>query len=120
MNATPTAVEQGTSSAPFQPSPLPIKSTNRDKALSSSVIRKEKLVAPSDIFAKYPNLRCASKIKTLAVKLARDAIFGDDVLIRCTVAGGRDHPGLPVNEPSNLKQVFVYAVSTVLAFTNRV
>ena len=57
-------------------------------------------MAPNEIFAKYPNLCCVSKAKTLAVKLARDAIFGDDVLIRCTVAGGRDHPGLPVNELS--------------------
>ena len=35
----------------------------------------------------------------------QDAIFGDDVLIRCTVAEGRNQPGLPVNELSQLKQV---------------
>ena len=106
VNTTPTAGQQGTSAAPFQAAPLPIKAANPDKALPSNVVQKEKLVAPSGIFAKYPNLRCLSKVKkTLAVKLARDAIFGDDVLIRCTVAGERDHPGLPVNELSQLKQV---------------
>lgn len=105
VNTTPTPGQQGTSSAPFQSAPLPIKAPNPDKALPSNVIQKEKLMAPNEIFVKYPNLHCALKAKTLAVKLARDAIFGDDVLIRCTVAGGRDHPGLPVNELSQLKQV---------------
>ena len=70
VNTTPTAGQQGTSTAPFQAAPLPIKAANPDKALPSNIIQKEKLMAPSEIFAKYPNLRCVSKVKTLAVKLA--------------------------------------------------
>jgi len=71
VNTTPTACQQGTSSAPFQAATLPIKAANPDKALPSNVIQKEKLKAPNEIFAKYPNLHCVSKVKTLAVKLVQ-------------------------------------------------
>lgn len=42
---------------------------------------------------------------TLAVKLAREAIFGDKVLIRCTVMGERELPGLPATELMELKRM---------------
>ena len=51
------------------------------------------------ILSKFPKLlRCDSKVGTLAVKLAREAIFGDDVMVKCTVMGEREHPGLPAAE----------------------
>jgi hypothetical protein len=43
------------------------------------------------------------KIGTLATKLAKEAFFGDDVLVQCTVSGKRDYQGLPVEEFMQLK-----------------
>ena len=59
---------------------------------------------PSSAIMKHPKLRFSSKIGTLAVKLARDAVFGDDVMAQCTVAGERGLPGLPTKELQQLKQ----------------
>ena len=73
-------------------------------ALPSSIIKKDKLVPASHIFQKYPKLLCESRIGTLAVKLAKDAYFGEDVMVQCTVAGERDLPGLPLDELHQLKQ----------------
>ena len=56
------------------------------------------------INAKY---RVLSKASTLAVKLAKEAFFGDNVLVRCTVAGGREFPGLPQKEMQELKGVML-------------
>lgn len=44
-------------------------------------------------------------IGKLAVKLARDCFFGNNVLQRCTVMGCRDYPALPFQELNELKQV---------------
>ena len=43
------------------------------------------------------------KIGALAVKLAREAIFGDDVLRRCTPGGWSNMPALPQAELNLLK-----------------
>ena len=51
----------------------------------------------------YSTLRVESKIGILAVKLAREAIFGDDVLRRCTPRGWNDMPALPQIELNHLK-----------------
>ena len=67
----------------------------------------QKLLPVNDIIHKYARLRCASKVKTLAMKLASESIFGDDVLFQCTVAGDRDLPGLPVRELAQLKKIIL-------------
>ena len=71
--------------------------------LPSSAINKGELLQATTVFRKYPALLCESKIGTLATKLAREAFFGDDVLIKCTVVGERDYPGLPAEELHQLK-----------------
>eukprot|EP00731_Ephydatia_muelleri_P033065 Em0025g21a len=89
------------------PQPLPPTRQNTAKCLDSCEIRKE-LLRPVDevlfINAKY---RVLSKASTLAVKLAKEAFFGDNVLVRCTVAGGREFPGLPQKEMQELKGVML-------------
>ena len=52
---------------------------------------------------KHPKLRCTSKVGTMAVKLAKDALFGEDAMARCTVAGEHDLPGHPIEELQHLK-----------------
>ena len=46
-----------------------------------------------------------SKACKLAVQLAKEAIFGEDVLAKCTVGGFRDLPALPLHELNKLKQL---------------
>ena len=41
---------------------------------------------------------CESKLPTLAQKLAKEAYFGEAIMVQCTVAGDRDLPGLPEYE----------------------
>ena len=44
-----------------------------------------------------------SKVSTLALKLARESFFGEDVMVQCTVASDRKLPALPVHELELLK-----------------
>ena len=53
----------------------------------------------------YPKLRSPSNTGTLAVKVVREAYFGEDLLAKCTVCGDRGHPGLPIVELQQLKQI---------------
>lgn len=72
--------------------------------LPSSAINKQKLKSASKVILRYPKLRNPSNVGTLATKLAREAYFGEDVLAKCTVAGDRGLPGLPIEELRQLKQ----------------
>ena len=63
------------------------------------------LTAVDAILCKFSKLRCESKVGTLAVKLAKEALFGDKVLIKCTVMGERGLPGLPATELMELKKI---------------
>ena len=81
----------------------PPKRTVAAVKLPSSVINKGQLLQATTVFRKYPGLVYESKIGTLATKLAKEAFFGDDVLVQCTVAGERDHPGLPEEKLMQLK-----------------
>ena len=84
------------------PEPFPIKFTGN--SLPSSEIDKTKHQPVETILHKFSKLHCESKIGTLAVKLAKVSIFGDQVLLKCTVMGGRKLPGLPAAELMELKR----------------
>ena len=62
---------------------------------------------PDDVIRKYPKLKGESKAGKLAVKLAKEAYFGDKILVQCTVSGCQDLPALPVQELSELKQTML-------------
>ena len=84
---------------------LPIKLTTKDNPLlSSEAVNFNGLLAPEMVKQKYPKLRGPDRASELAVKLAVEAFFGPDVLARCTVAGCRSLPGLPVEQLQKLKQ----------------
>ena len=87
----------------FGPESFPVKCG--DNIVPSSAIDMSKLVPISVILCKFPKLRCDSKVGTLAVKLAREAMFGDDVMVKCTVMGEQELPGLPAAELFKLKRV---------------
>ena len=75
--------------------------------LPSSAINRVKLKESSEVILKYPKLRSPSTVGTLAIKLAREAVFGEEVLAQCTVYGDRELPGLPVEELQELKQTLL-------------
>ena len=86
---------------------LPIKPSKKGNYMPPSMINKLKLIHPSVIIQKYPAYRTASWVPTLARKLAEKAYFGEAVLKRCTIAGYRDEPALPIQELNELKaQIF--------------
>ena len=86
-------------------SPLPVKhfGTSNYTCLASSEIQKEGLSAPNIVVYLNSKLLIRGKASTLAVKLAREAFFGEDVLKKCTVSGERGFPGLPLQELQDLK-----------------
>ena len=87
------------------PQSLPIKVKNSENALPSSEIDTTKLSSVDMVITKYSSkLKGEAKAPTLAMKLAKEAIFGDEVMKKCTPVGGRDLPGLPVVELQMLKQ----------------
>ena len=81
--------------------PLPIK--HNSNSLPSSEIKKEKFKSAENILIAHFKLTVPSKLGTLAVKLARKAFFGPEVMAKCTVQGVRDCPGLPSAELGELK-----------------
>ena len=94
----------GESPFPDVPLPLPIADTNpKFTELPLSEIDKTKLKRVPDILRKYPTLRTECKVSSLAVKLAREALFGDSILKRCTSRGWNDLPALPQVELNHLK-----------------
>lgn len=84
-----------------------IKPRSTVSYLPSSSIPKDQLKNPEDVIRKYPKLHCESKSGKLAVKLAREAFFGEEVLSRCTVNGFRELPALPLAELNELKQTLL-------------
>ena len=55
------------------------------------------------VIDRNPKLLSESKVSTLALKLARESFFGEAVMLKCTVAGDRELPGLPEHEVQLLK-----------------
>ena len=103
---TPTLPTPTTANNPMQQGvprkPLPVKAASN--ALPSTEINGSKLIPVSTVLLKYPKLKGESKAGTLAVKLAREALFGDAVLAKCTPFGNREQPALPTNELNRLKE----------------
>lgn len=56
---------------------------------------------------KYPKLKGVSKTGSLASKLAKEAIFGEEVMAKCTVKGHRNYPALPSDKLAELKRTLL-------------
>ena len=74
-------------------------------ALPSSAINNDSLSGIEEIVDRYPKLQTLCKAGSLACKLAREAIFGEEVLKQCTPKANRNLPGLPSKELEELKRV---------------
>ena len=100
------------------PRAVPIKPRATANHLPSCSIDKSSLMPPEDVVRKYPKLKGESKAGKLAVKLAKEAFFGDKILIQCTVSGCRDLPALPMQELTEADDP--NAISQVLELAARV
>lgn len=82
-----------------------INSRNADRALPSFAIMRNKLKPVDVVLRLYRKLCVESKVSTLFVKLAREAVIGATVMSRCTPLAGGKKPGLPLRELNELKQI---------------
>lgn len=76
-------------------------------ALPSSSIDRTKLVPTEVVIDKNQSMICESKVSALALKLARESFFGEDVVVRCTV-GDHELPALPQHELDLLKGQIIF------------
>lgn len=84
--------------------PKPIGPVNpKFRELAEEEIDRAGLKSIPEVLQKYPELQTESKIGILAVKLAREALFGDKTLKQCTPRGWQDIPALPQAELNRLK-----------------
>ncbi len=65
---------------------------------------KDTLIPVNATLNKYQKLKKESTASKMAVKLAKESYFGEEVLRQCTVMGCRQYPGLPIKELNELKQ----------------
>ena len=100
VGSTPPA---STPPAPCYTAVKPSKTTHAP--LPSTEINKALLRPVDDVLSRYQKFKCESKIGTLAVKLAREVFFGEEVMVKCTVVGCRNLPALPSLELSQLKDI---------------
>ena len=94
-------------------SPLPLNKVCVH-SLQSSDINKDELISVEKVIAKYLKLKPECKAGKLACKIAKEAVFGANVMKRCTPVGNTEFPGLPEKELQQLKKSDVHTISTVL------
>ena len=116
MNVGVAAVPSPTDSAPIGPGqnvtpPTPVVprdpylavGRSNTRYLPSSAIRKDQLRDINEVVAQHRNLVHKDTAGTLCQILAREAVFGKDVLARCTITGNGGKTALPLQELNNLK-----------------
>ena len=87
---------QQTSPSTTHSTPRPIAAVSEKyAALSSDEINKSKLRSISKVLQKYPELQMNAKIGVLGVKIARGALYRDDIMKWCAPRGWQDLPALP-------------------------
>ena len=86
------------------PATLQLKKVKATESALPSGAIQESLEDIDDVMARYPNLKGA-KLPTLAMKLAKEAVFGEKIMKQCTPFGSRSLPGLPTAELNKLKEV---------------
>ena len=84
---------------------VPCPFTPRENALSSLEIQKEKLRDVAEVLQENIKLKTEGSAGNLCQKLAKQAIFGKEVMRKCTPAGTRDYPALPQAELKKLKEI---------------
>jgi len=78
--------------------PCKIKCHSKQNSLLSSEINKQLLRTVDEVLKENAHLCIESCAGTLWQRLAKEAIFGEDIMKRCTFYGIRESPGLPRDE----------------------
>ena len=87
---------QQTSPSAAHSTPRPIAAVSEKYTeLSSEEIDKSKLRSIAEVLQKYPELQTDAKMGVLGVKIAREALYEDDIMKQCTPRGWQDLPALP-------------------------
>ena len=73
-------------------------------------IQHYELISPRDVVLQYPTLGSASKIPTLAVRLAKEAFFEKHVMSFCTFRGIGSCHALPEAEVAEMKAFYTRCV----------
>jgi hypothetical protein len=108
--ASPTFSPSWSPPIPVTPPPLPdflpITQPNGEELSqsTSSFPPSQSLTDPELVIQYYPKLLNIEKISRLAVKLAREAYFGSELMRASTVYGCRNIPGLPKHKVDDLKK----------------
>ena len=76
---------------PASPTPsstlLPITIASRSNSLPSSFIDRSGLCTIEEVLLKYPKLKVEGKMGKLTCRLAQEAVFGTEIMKRCTPYG---------------------------------
>ena len=71
--------------------------------------QKDKLISAREVLDKYPHLTkkgtTVRNMRMFCLKLAKELIFGAEVMGRCTPGGTRKYPALPHQEMFQLKTI---------------
>jgi len=95
---------QHTSPSATHSTPRPIAAVSEKYAeLSSDEIDKSKLRCIPEVLHKYPELQTDATMGVLGVKIAREALYGDDIMKQCTPKGWHDLPALSQGQLFQLK-----------------
>lgn len=78
---------------------------NAQSSLPSTEINKQSLRSIQEVLEENINSRTESCAGKLCQRLAREAVFGEDVMKQCTPYGTREYPGLPRAELYELKMI---------------
>ena len=93
---------------PASPTPsstlLPITIACRSNSLPSSAIDRSGLCTVEEVLLKYPKLKVEGKMGKLACRLAQEAVFGTEIMKRCTPYGTKLLTGLPSLELFEIKK----------------
>ena len=89
----------------YQPEPLGLNHTYFNLPLTSDQIPKRSLMSVEDSLKGCRELMSAEKASTLTQKLAKEAIFGVEIMKRCTPGGTKEFPALPKEEMFILKKI---------------
>ena len=60
-------------------------------------------IYPDQVVRKYIKLKTPTKMSTLVIKLARESLFGEEIMAGCTLKGKSDYDGLPTAKLLELK-----------------
>ena len=86
------------------PEPLGLNHTYFNLPLTSDQIPKHTLIRVEDCLKRCKKLKSAEKASTFTQKLAKEAIFGEEIMKRYTRGGTKVLPALPREEMLTLKK----------------